>query len=262
MKLLLSIIALLLPVSLKAAEPRPTVEQMQERLRTSESALKASPKSDKAKLEVAKDLNYNVTALLDRKKPADIETGITYASRALKIAEELLKATPPSEEAYLVAWQSLHSLGSLFEVRSQPGDKEKAFDYRLRTVAIAEAQYKGDINSPPRYNMLGNTYYEMISNYEKRGAAGDAAIAYEYGGKLFKLQEAALKAEGFNRTTPTRLAITATTVAGLAEKAQKPNAKQWQERAYDIYAAMEKTAEGLSPQDKSVMEELKKKLGK
>ena len=215
-----------------------------------------------AKLEAARNLLVTVTTLSKSKKPEDISKGIANASKALEIAEEMRKTSSPTYDAYLLAWQSLNSLGGLFDARGHSGDKERAFDYRMRTVSVAEECYSGDPNKVLEYQMLVNTYYTAISEYEKRGAAGDLVAAYEYSVKLYRLLESALLANGSNRTTPSRLAITAIMVARLSEKAQKQDAKEWMELACGIYYAQEKTAEGLTPQDKANWQEIEKKLGR
>lgn len=258
MKLLLAIFALLHPAMLIAACSPPPVEQTEEKLKESEAAAKASPMSDKAKFELAQSLLGTASSLRFRGKPADIETAITHTSRALKISEELLKAAPKSQEVNLMGWQNAATLGELLDRRGQPGDKEKAFDYQLRGLAFAEALYKENPNLPNNAGALKQSYYAVINQYGARDAVGDRATAYVYGVKLFKLT----KRHPIGVPGVDWVAHTAWVVAGLAEKAEKPETKKWQERAYDLFAAIEKSKAGLSPQEKSWMEELKKKLGK
>ena len=259
MKLLLAIFALLHPAMLIAACSPPPVEQTEEKLKESEAAAKASPMSDRAKFELAQSLLGTASSLKARGKPADIETAITHTSRALKISEELLKAAPKSQEVNLMGWQNAATLGELLDRRGQPGDKEKAFGYRLRGLAFAEALYKENPNPPNHVGALRQSYYAMVNQYGARDAVGDRATAYEHGVKLFKLIELHpnVGVPGVDW-----VAHTAWQVAGLAEKAGKSETKQWRERAYDLFAAIEKSKAGLSPQEKSWMEEFKKKLGK
>ena len=171
------------------------LEHYSRSLAIGETILAATPASPEAARNVAVCLNTMGDYLSQRRQGGDLDLAFRHYTRALELAEGLVKAMPGVVLLQRDVSVSLGKLGFLLVVRGQPGDAAKAFDHYMRSLSICEEILRQGPDSTQGSRDVTVCLERLGDFLMNRGQRGDRDHAYACYTRCLEMREAMLKAD-------------------------------------------------------------------
>ena len=157
-----------------------------------ESLLRAFPQSPQAARDCAQALGHLAHFLSLSGQPIDREQAIKHCTRALEIAERILKENPDSASDARNVMGHLGKLANLLVERRGSGDSEQALKHITRCLELGEGLLRNNPDSALDMRLVSTDLINLADFLILRDQPGDAEQAFKHYSRSLDLAKALL----------------------------------------------------------------------